>query len=160
MIHDIWILSVLYRIPINFLFLKHCFQYNIYVNIYRRLHRTAVPLHSVLFKYLQYTCHSNDRYTANIYQVVVKNYHIFSNNTGKHCIFAINQHKYKWHSIDDFTTAILFIVLSTAGTSRCWFLCLLRTFCSATTKFYTVPLDPRIVFVFNNYIKFAVLTTF
>ena len=28
-------------------------------------------------------------------------YHIFSNTTGKHCIFAINEHKGKWDYIDD-----------------------------------------------------------
>ena len=54
-----------------------------------------------------------------LYQVVVKYYHIFSNNTGKHCIFAINQHKGKWHSIDDFTNAILFIASRIAGSSCC-----------------------------------------
>ena len=94
-----------------------------------------------------------------LYTVVVKYYHIFSNNTGKHCIFAINQPKGKWRSIDDFTTAMLFIASSTAGTSHCWFLHLLHTFCVATTKSYTVPLVPHIVFVYKNYNTFAVLTT-
>ena len=39
------------------------------------------------------------------------------------------------------------------------FLRLLHTFCVATTKSYTVLLVPHIVFVFNNYNTFAVLTT-
>ena len=33
-------------------------------------------------------------------------YHIFSNTTGKHCIFAINEHKGKRHIIDDFKNTI------------------------------------------------------
>ena len=36
---------------------------------------------------------------------------------------------------------------------------ILHKFCVATTKTYTVPLDPHIVYVFNNYNIFAVLTT-
>ena len=55
-------------------------------------------------------------------------YHIFSNTTGKHFIFTINHHKSKWHFIDDFTNAILFIASSTAGSSCCWVLRLLYIF--------------------------------
>ena len=41
-------------------FLKHYFQYNIYVNIYISLHRTTVPSNCILFTSLQYTGLSND----------------------------------------------------------------------------------------------------
>ena len=61
--------------------------------------------------------------------------------------------------IENFTTAILFIFLYTARHSRCWFLRILHTFCVATTKTYTVPLDPHIVYCFNIYNTFVVLTT-
>ena len=98
-------------------------------------------------------------YRLNLYKFVVKYYHIFSNNIGKHWILAINQHKDKWHSVDDFTTAILFIASSTAGTSRCWFLRLLHIFCVATKKSYTVLIVLHIVFVFNIYNTFAVIMT-
>ena len=77
----------------------------------------------------------------------------------KNCIFVINQHKDKWHSIDGFTTAILFIASSTAGNSRCWFLRILHKFCVATTKSYTVFLDPYIVFCLNVYNTLVTITT-
>ena len=104
----------------------HYFQYNIYVNIYIILH--LPPFHCILFcLHIYNTLVTIMTNTPRLYQVVVKYYHIFSNNTGKHCIFAINQHKVKWHYIDDFTNAILFIASSTAGSSCCWLLQLLHT---------------------------------
>ena len=41
MIHSIWILSVLYRIPTYFFFFKHYYHYNIYDIFLMSLHRTA-----------------------------------------------------------------------------------------------------------------------
>ena len=45
-------------------------------------------------------------------------YHILSNTMGKHCIFAINKHKGKWHYIDYLINTILFIASSTPGSTE------------------------------------------
>ena len=43
MIHRIWILSVLYRIPTYLLFFEHYYHYNIYAIILISLHLTSEP---------------------------------------------------------------------------------------------------------------------
>ena len=60
-----------------FPFFEHYFHYNIYVSIWISLHRTAGPSHCILFKYLQYTCPSNYRYTATIHGYCLFLSHIF-----------------------------------------------------------------------------------
>ena len=61
-------------------------------------------------------------------QKYLHRYHIFSNTTGKHWIFAINKHRGKWNSIDYFINTILSIASSTTGSSCCWVLRILHIF--------------------------------
>ena len=49
MIHIIWILSVLYCIPIYLLFFEHYYHYKRYAIILISLHRTAGPSRCLLF---------------------------------------------------------------------------------------------------------------
>ena len=68
---------------------------------------TVPPFHYVVFcLHIYNTLVTVTTNTPRLYEVVVKYCHIFSNTTGKHCIFAINQPRGKWHSIDDCTNAI------------------------------------------------------
>ena len=97
--------------------------------------------------------------TPRLYTVVVYFITYFSNNTGKHCIFVNNQHKCK---CDSLRILLLLFYLSRHILPEPHvvdFLRILHTFCVAKTKTYTVPLDPHIIYGFNNYKTFAVLTT-
>ena len=66
MIHIIWILSVLYRIPNYILFFEHFYQYNIYVNIYISLNHNTVPSHCKSLTYSRYSGLYFDRYNATL----------------------------------------------------------------------------------------------
>ena len=66
--------------------------------------------------------------TQRLYQVVVKYDHIIVYDTGKHCIFAINQYKGNFHFIIYFKHTVVFITSITAGSFCCSVLRLLRIF--------------------------------
>ena len=85
--------------------------------------------------------------------------HVFSNNTVKHCIFVIYRHKGKCNSliILPLIFCLSFRILPDHHVVD--FLRILHTFCVATTKAYTVPLYPHIVYCLNIYNTFVVLTT-
>ena len=120
MIHRIWILSVSYHISIYFLFFKHYFHYNIYVNILISLHRTDGSSHCIYFKYLQYTCSSNDRYTVTIHGCCLFLSHIFP--TIRANIASLWSTNTKVSEIHWWFYYCYFFILSyTSGPSRCWF---------------------------------------
>ena len=82
------------------------------------INRTTVPSHCMSFTYLRYTGLSFYRYNATIQ----RRCYILSHNrlfTGKNCIFAINKYKGEFHLIIYFKSAVVFIVLSTAGSYCC-----------------------------------------
>ena len=118
MIHIVWILSILYRIPNYFLFFKHCYQYNIYVNIYISL-TIKLLSHIVSRLHIHDTLVSISTNTMRLYNVVVTYYHTSVYVTRKNFIVAINKYKVEYHLILYFKRAVVFIVSSTAVLSCC-----------------------------------------
>ena len=98
MIHSIWILSVSYCIQFIF-FLSIIIFNTTYMLIFTQSY-TVSPFHHIVFCLNIYnTLVTLTNNIPRLYQVVVKYYHIFYNNTVKHCILAINQHKGKWNPL-------------------------------------------------------------